>query len=134
MVSSLRDAYFASIFALVVLGGCGRSSERVATTTHVRNFPCQSVSEVGVWESAPPQEWAVEKCRWLPYNANGTFTLWHPLGRSPSMLLGYVASSARGDDTTLAAGEVFLIESFDEEQVTIRNDSDQDLFLRLVLF
>ena len=115
--------------------GCGDdsgSSEPVPVL--LEELPCQGVDEVGIWQSAPPAEFAVGGCQWFRFRGNTTYVFDHPLGRVPSIVLGYIAFTPDGVGATLASGNEFLELARTETTVTLRNGQNQEFWLRLALF
>ena len=122
------------IAALGMLGcaACG-SSAGATFEVRVDDLPCEMETEAGLWESAPPPPLAVGECLWFPFDANNTYVFEHPLGRVPSLIIGYIAFSGDGLGATIASGNAFLVNGADESTVTIRNGQNQSFSLRLVL-
>ncbi|MEM8605721.1 MAG: hypothetical protein AAGF92_01350 [Myxococcota bacterium] len=120
---------------LLLLGlGCGDSSDGAPIEVTLADLPCQSVDDVGIWQSAPPPEQAVGECTWFLFGANTTFVVEHSLGRTPSVVLGYIGFEADGIGSTLGTGDVLLHDASTDTAVTIRNNQNQTFYLRLVLF
>lgn len=129
--------------SLVLLGvalflGCGDSANGSPggepVLVPLADLPCQSVNEVGIWQSAPPPESAVGDCQWLYYAPHTTYVFDHPLGRVPSSVQPYVSFEPDGTASTLASGNEFLHLASTETTVTIRNGQNQLFWLRLVLY
>lgn len=57
----------------------------------------------------------------------------HQLGRVPSIVHVYLSFDADGRSAALSAGDLSRIESVTEEQVVIRNNTNESFFLRVVL-
>lgn len=111
--------------------GCGDGGGgREAVEVPLSELPCQSLRDEGIWESVP---FPVSPCEWFDYQAQTTYRFEHPLGRAPSIVLGYISFSADGTGSTPASGDPFLIQDATDTTVTITSAQNQDFFLRLVL-
>ena len=121
--------------ALVGVLGCAACGSAAGATfdVPVDDLPCEMERPGGIWESAPPPPVAVGECLWFPFEANNTYIFEHPLGRVPSVIIGYIAFSGDGRGATIASGDAFLINGANESTVTIRNGQNQSFSLRLVL-
>lgn len=71
--------------------------------------------------------------RWQPYPGEATVQFSHDLGRMPVSVLVYVAFDEAGRGAALAAGDLAHMVEVTETTVTIRNDTEADLFCRLTL-
>ena len=115
--------------------GCGDDSvSGELVPVSLEDLPCQSVDEVGIWQSAPPADFAVGDCQWFRFRANTTYVFDHPLDRIPSMVLPDIAFAPDGVGATLASGNEFLQLARTETTVTLRNGQNQEFWLRLALF
>lgn len=86
----------------------------------------------GVWQSAP---WppAEGDCAWLPYEGRLTLEVRHGLGRVPKAVLVYLAFDPSGGGGALSAGDTAHVQAVTADTVTIRNDTEGDYFVRIVL-
>ena len=132
--SEVRKQLVRAAFLSALVAGCGSSSDGGVVRVSLEDLPCRGLSEIGVWQSAPPPPFAVDDCRWLPYRGNTTYVFEHDLGRMPTIVLGYIAFESDGLGATVASGNAFGRAGEDEDTVAIRNSQDQDFFLQLVLF
>lgn len=57
----------------------------------------------------------------------------HPLGRVPSVVIGYTAFDRDGEFATIGSGDSFIVQEANDQTVTIRNAQNQLFYLRLVL-
>ena len=94
-------------------------------------LPCAEL-DGGLWESAPLPP-ATGTCIWLSFEGTTTYEIEHGLGTIPRVVLGYLAFEESGVSSTIGAGDSFLIRDGDEQMITLRNGSQQDFYLRLVL-
>jgi hypothetical protein len=70
---------------------------------------------------------------WLRFPARATVTIPHALGRTPAIVAPYLAFDARGDGCAPAAGDLTRIVRVSGTTVTLRNDTNEDFFLRLAV-
>ena len=86
---------------------------------------------VTAWESAgwPPDP----RCEWLPFDGRTTVELNHGLGRAPRSVEAYLSFDPDGSLSTLASGDVARIVAVDDAAVLLRNATNQDFFLKVVL-
>lgn len=70
---------------------------------------------------------------WQRYPGEATLEFTHALGRVPVSVVVYVAFDESGRGAALAAGDLAHIVQVNETTVTIRNDTEADLFCRLAL-
>ena len=84
-----------------------------------------------VWESAgwPPSP----RCDWLPFDGRTTVELAHDLGRTPRDVSIYLSFDPDGHMSTPAAGDLARIVGVDESTVQLRNETNEDFFLKVVL-
>jgi hypothetical protein len=118
---------------IALAAGCGDLDEGETIEVSLADLPCQMQNAVGIWESAPPPPIADEQCLWFSFDPNSTYVFQHPLGRIPSIIIGYIAFESNGTAATIGSGNVLLINGADESTVTIRNGQNQRFWLRLVL-
>lgn len=123
----------ASLVAIVALvWGCGESGGETIEVS-LDDLPCERETEDGQWESHPWPPLEDDACRWFPFSANNTYVFEHPLGRVPTLVVGYIAFGSDGVGATVASGNVLLVNGADASTVTLKNDQNQDFSLRLVL-
>ena len=126
----MRCRLVLAVFLGVAALACGDASGRDAMEVPLSELPCQSLSDEGIWESVsfPPSS-----CDWFDYQAQTTYEFFHPLGRVPRIVIGYIAFSADGTGASEAVGDTFLVQDASETTVTVTSAQNQDFFLRLVL-
>ena len=90
-----------------------------------------SVSAEGVWESAP---WPAPGVTWLPYPGQATLEVEHGLGRVPRAVLVYISFSEDGSQSALASGDLSRVIAVDASTLSIRNDTNAQLFARFVAY
>jgi len=129
---------FAWILALIFLGQfagacgspCGTPENRLVPLSELR---CNMTQADGVWESHPLPPLPSEQCDWLEFRGCSTYEIEHPLGRVPSVVIGYTSFDANGEFSTVASGNSFVVQTANDSTITIRNAQDQLFYLRLVL-
>ena len=72
-------------------------------------------------------------CEWMVLDRSTTVTLEHSLGRVPSTILVYISFEPDGRSSSLATGDSLLVRQSCAQTVTIRNDTNQRFFARVVL-
>lgn len=73
-------------------------------------------------------------CTWLEYpKGNVLLEVEHSLGRIPVSVLVYVSTDRKGCASTLASGEATQVIEATGSTVMLHNNTDQDLFARIVL-
>jgi len=127
----MRRIPFVALAALAI--GCGDSDGAAVVEVSLAELPCEMQNAAGVWESAPPPPIMDEQCMWSSFRANTTYIFEHSLGRVPSVIIGYIAFGSDGTSSTIASGNVFLINGADDSTITVRNGQNQHFWLRLVL-
>ncbi len=70
---------------------------------------------------------------WQPYPGRATLEFTHDLGRIPTSVLVYLAFDRGGTGAGLASGDLARIIEVTETTVTIRNDTEAELFCRVTL-
>lgn len=108
--------------------GCGEAgAQDVVELTP----PCAS-TENGIWESNP---WIsdADGCSFLPYNGSTSYRVAHGLGRVPRSVEVYVAFTEDGAACAMAPGDMARILYVDSDAVVIENQTEANLFFRLVL-
>ncbi len=82
------------------------------------------------WESSP---WPGAGVEWLAFPRNIDVTLRHNLGRTPAAVNVYLAFEKSGASGAPAAGDLARIQQVTDRDVTLRNGTQQDYWLRVVL-
>ena len=124
-----------AVTALALLGamGCGDpcdgSEDRAVPLSEL---PCNMTTDAGIWESHPIPPFA-EECNWFEFRACSTYSFEHPLGSTPTTVLGYTSFDSDGGFATVASGNSFIVEEATESTVILRNAQNQTFWLRLVL-
>jgi hypothetical protein len=117
-------------FAALSLVGCGiPSGEMVVYTVDSPELASASVSAEGIWESGP---WTGTP--WIPFPGRITMQLEHTLGRTPRVVLVYLAFDDEGTDPALAAGDLARVADVTDTTVTVHNDTSATFFVRVVAF
>lgn len=91
------------------------------------------------WQSAPPP--TPEQCEpenvdlelWAPVPPNTTATFNHELGTAPSLILPYVSFEKTGCRASTGTGDLARVEWADEARVAIRNRTEVNFWMRVVL-
>jgi hypothetical protein len=116
--------------AALLLTGCALpTGDMVVYTAASPELAGASVSPEGIWESSP---WSGTP--WIAYPERITVQLEHTLGRAPRAVLVYLSFDADGIDPVLAAGDLASIVEVTETTITVRNDTNAALFVRVVAF
>jgi hypothetical protein len=109
---------------------CGKAEERVVPLSEM---PCSMTSADGVWESHPFPQIVDEQCYWLEFRGCSRYDIEHPLGREPTLVVGYTSFELDGSFSTIGSGNSFVVQETSDSTVTIRNAQNQLFYLRLVL-
>ncbi len=123
----MRWVFLISIFA-PALSGCSNAGAQAVIDVAP---PCATV-EADVWESNP---WTsdVPECGYLSYEGRTTYRIQHDLGRVPRSVDLYVSFAADGASVAPPAGDMSRIVGVTDTFVEIRNQTNEDFFLRVVL-
>mgnify|MGYP001811975883 FL=1 len=122
--------------ALLALAGsacgdpCGDPEDRVVT---LAELPCNRTSAEGVWESHPFPPLPGPECTWLEFRGCSKYEIQHPLGRAPSVVLGYTSFASDGSFSTVGSGNSFVVQEVSETAVTVRNAQNPFFYLRIAL-
>ncbi|MGB8328610.1 MAG: hypothetical protein WCE62_00675, partial [Polyangiales bacterium] len=117
-------------FAAACGDPCGDPEDRLVPLSEM---PCNKTNADGVWESHPWPPIASEECYWLEFRGCSTYEIEHPLGRVPSVVIGYTGFDADGEYSTNASGNSFVVQSAGDSTITVRNAQNQLFYLKLVL-
>jgi len=109
---------------------CGTPEDRLVP---ISELPCEMTNDDGAWESHPLPPIADEQCYWLEFRGCSTYEIAHPLGRIPSVVLGYTSFDPDGTFSTIGSGNSFVVQEASDATVTLRNGQNQLFYLRLVL-
>lgn len=110
--------------------GCSDAAAQTPVRVEAADLACADFDPtLDTWETAG---WFGDTCDWLTFTPRTTFEIAHPLGRAPKSILLYIAFSADGASATLASGDAGLIVGATSESLTVRNNTDQRFFLRVV--
>jgi hypothetical protein len=74
-----------------------------------------------------------ERCYWLEFRGCSKYEIQHPLGRVPTLIVGYTSFEEDGSFSTPGSGNSFVVEEAGATTVTVRNAQNQFFYLRLVL-
>lgn len=125
----IRLAGLALLLPLVLLaGGCDEAGAQEVVELN----PACASAENGVWESSP---WVSEStgCGFLPYDGNTAYRVPHTLGRVPRNVQVYVAFTQDGAACAIAPGDMARILYVDVDAVVVENQTEANLFFRVVL-
>lgn len=130
-----RVRWFGALTVLALAGSacgdpCGQAEERVVPMSEM---PCSMTNADGVWESHPFPPIVDEQCYWLEFRGCSLYELEHPLGRVPSLVVGYTSFERDGRFSTIGSGNSLVVQEASDSTVTIRNAQNQLFYLRLVL-
>lgn len=126
-------AALALVFGLVAGCGGGPCGDAENRQIPLSELPCNATDAAGVWESHPLPPLADGQCDWLEFRGCSEYEIEHPLGKVPSIVLGYLSFDADGSFSTVGSGNIFIVEEASDQTVTIRNTQNQLFYLRLVL-
>lgn len=127
-----RTLFTLGLLALPSLGlsGCGEASAQTPVQVETADLPCADYDPtLEEWESAG---WFGDTCDWIEFTPRTSFEVAHPLGRVPKSVLIYISFNPDGASSTLASGDTGLIVGATSETVTVRNNTEQRFYLRLV--
>lgn len=114
------------------LAACGLpTGELIVYDASAPELANASVSPEGVWESVP---WSAPDAPWLPYPPQATVQVEHGLGRIPREVSVYLSFDAMGSEPAPAAGDLARVISVDEMTLSVRNDTNARLFVRIVAY
>jgi len=88
---------------------------------------CPDAGAAVVPDASPPG------CEWFVFNQNTTYVIEHPLGRIPSLIVVYISFYPDGRGSSIATGDTFLVQASCATSITIRNDTNQRFYARVVL-
>ena len=125
---------------LLLVWGCNNAPTD-GTIREVSDFPRGGMTPGGSWESAPPPSEQVCKSgdpeeddlSWVELKPGDVREFQHGLGRTPSLIMPYIAFEQTGCRVSTGTGDLARIEFADDNAVQIRNRTEQKFYLRLVL-
>lgn len=125
----------ALVFALSAIGcdGSPPISAEIASNDP-RLADASLAAESRSWESAPLFDGMREDYAWIAYGGKAELTIHHGLGRRPQGVLVYISFDSQGRAAALAAGDLALVDAVTAESVKIRNGTNGNYYLRLVVF
>jgi hypothetical protein len=124
------SAPLALLWLALAASGCSDAQAQTPVRVLAADLPCADFDPtLDEWESAG---WFGSTCEWTRFAPRTTLEIDHPLGRIPKSVLLYIAFSADGGSATLASGDSGLILGATSATVTVRNNTDQRFFLRVV--
>ena len=102
--------------------------------------PVCGTLDQGVWSSAPWPPQSTDRgadgallCPWIRYDGRATLRIHHDLARTPRSIELYVAFTEDGAASAPSAGDITRIISAGDEVISVRNGTNQDFFLNVVL-
>lgn len=129
--------------AALALAGCGLESMQTRNVS-LSEMPCSGIDpSTGAWISHPlPVSEDLESmgdagtsgvCAWMRFGARERLVVEHDLGRTPVIVLVYLAFQESGIGATLASGDIARIVAADADELVLENRTDESFYLRLVL-
>lgn len=117
------------VLAPFALSACGEAGAQTIIRVEATDLACADHDvALDVWESAG---WP-GTCDWLLFDGGATLEVEHPLGRVPKLVLIYIAFEADGQNATVGHGDSGIIEGASDTTITVRNDTQQRFYVRLV--
>lgn len=123
----------ASTLALAfALAGCGTASADDPVRLTAAELPCSDFdAAANSWQSSPFPP--AGGCLWVAFDGGTTYEIEHTLGRAPRDVQLYLAFNAEGERSSASAGDTGIIVSAESDLVVVRNSTEQDFFVRVVL-
>lgn len=121
-----------ALSALVPLAapGCGDAAAQNPEQVTAADLPCADLDPtLDEWESAG---WFGDTCAWIEFRGTTSYEIEHPLGRVPKAVLLYISFDETGASATLASGDAGLVLGATADTVTVRNNTQQRFYLRVV--
>ena len=124
-----------SPWALGVLLSCSTATAQDPIDIPISSLPCHSgsPSEPGAWESASWPPFPDESCRWLKFEGQKSYRIEHPLARRPFGIQLFLSFHENGRDSAPSAGDMSRIVEVNSTDILLRNNTNQDFFLKVVL-
>ncbi len=116
------------LLALVLLVGCGNAHADERVELSETDLPGASLDARGVWESVP-----LSGTAWNSYPGRATLVFPHQLGRVPRIVQVFLAFDESGRGAGLAAGDLARVMAATDQAIEIKNDTDGDYFVRVVV-
>lgn len=118
--------------ACALLAACSSANAAETITYDAADLP-SSAGLVGTsWQSSGFYAGETDD-EWLRFPARATVIIPHALGRTPAIVAPYLAFDAQGDGCAPSAGDLTRIVRVSDTTVTLRNDTNEDFFLRLAV-
>ncbi len=114
----------------MTLAGCGEAEAQMPEQVDAADLPCADFDPtLDEWETAG---WFGDTCEWIEFSPTTSYAIEHPLGRVPKSVLIYISFTANGASATLASGDSGLIVGATAERITVRNNTQQRFYMRVV--
>lgn len=121
------------LIGLMVLG-CGGCGSEAQAQEPIQVSPECPRAEGAAWESAPwPGESGSASCGWQSFEGRQTYVVTHNRGTVPIVVLPYLSFHPDGRSSAPSAGDMTRIIAVDETSITLRNNTNENFFLKLVL-
>ncbi len=133
--AAVRFALISGALALLtrVTSGCAEEDASASQVT-IAEFICRSETERAVTTAPwPDRARLTEGCPWLSFPEQRTLRIFHEMNAAPVAVLPYIAFTPDGIGGTLAVGDLLTIERVDDQELVVRNNTNQLFYLRLVL-
>ena len=120
-----------SLLPLAAACGDASAQDPIVLDSACAEMDMAGDGSVSVWESAgwPP----APRCDWLPFDGRTTVELNHGLDRTPRDVSIYLAFDPDGRMGAPAAGDLARIVVVDRDTLQLRNETNEDFFLKVVL-
>ncbi len=129
MLSVALGAVLGVMLTALFAGGCQSTKAEEKITITAAELPNASILPTGQWQNVP---WS--GAPWTRYPAASTLTLEHGLGRQPANVSVYIAFDDTGASSALSAGDITQIREVTDTVVTLHNATQEDFFIRVVLY
>lgn len=127
-----RAALLGACAIAVSLAGCDGANADERRVIALADLPGQRLDEERcVWQSVP---WSGTE--WLSYPGRVTLDMEHPLGicgGEPADVTVYLSFDRQGRFAAQGAGDPVVVESVSASRVVLRNNTNQDYFVRVVV-
>lgn len=131
---AVRHALISGVLGWLTGMSQGCANDVGATEVTVSEFRCRNETARALTTAPwPNQARSTEECPWLSFPAQALVRVLHGMSAPPVAVLPYIAFEPDGVGGTLAVGDLLTINLVDDQEVVVRNNTNQRFYLRLVL-